>query len=199
MITETEICRLALDNIGAASIADITEESQEAMMCRRNYGPVRDQVLRDYPWRFARRKTRLAAVTLENIDIYRFAYAYQYPPDCLRAIEIERGLLSNAPIEFEVANANDAVGKIILTDESEAILSYTAKITNAAIFDPMFVMALCYRLAAQLALSLTKQPKMLDAMTQLYQQMIIAAGRADANEGHTAAVSHFDTFIDARG
>jgi len=197
-MTETEICRLALDHIGATSIAELSETSKEAQLCRRLYAPCRDQVLRDHAWNFALTHARLASVAIDDADLYRFAYAYVYPADCLRAIEIDRGGLDIDPIEFRILRMNAYQGRVVLTDQENAILIYIAQVTQTGQFDPMFAMALSYRLAAELAMPLTGKESIVQGMTQMYQQQINTAGRADAEEGHTRAQNRFTTFLDAR-
>lgn len=195
MTTETDICRLALDHIGAESIASLDESSPEAQYCRRLYPVCRDQVLRDYPWVFAERRKLLAVVTLN--DTYGFEYAYQYPPDCLRAISIHQDAAAD-PVPFKVINAGDATGKIILTDQEAAVLVYTFKCTNPGVFDSAFITALAYRLAADLAMPVTRKPVLAETMTRSYRMHIAAAGSADAMEGHEKKTNRFESFIEAR-
>jgi hypothetical protein len=196
MATDVEICQMALDHIGAKQINTLTDACQEARACRRLYPAARDQVLRDFPWDFAERRRALTLLTIPNL--YGYDYCYQYPPDCHQVREIYRSPLSLPPIEYKVAYPDDVTGKVILTNQDAAVLIYTFKVTNPALFDAGFTVALSWRLASDLAMPLTKSLKMQEAMLQIYMHNIAAAGRADALEGHADPVNHFNTFVEAR-
>ncbi len=196
MATDIEICQMALDHIGAKQINTLADACQEARACRRLYPTARDQVLRDFPWGFAERRKALTLLTVEHL--YGFDFCYQYPPDCHQVREIYRSPLSLPPIEYKVAYPDDTIGKVIFTNQDQAVLIYTYKVTNSQLFDAGFTAALTWRLAADLAMPLTKSLKMQDAMLQIYMHNIAAAGRADAAETRETPVAHFNTFIEAR-
>lgn len=196
-MTEADICRLALDHIGAKSITSLTELSTEAQVCNRLYPMCRDQVLRDYPWAFAQVHRTLAEITVTNK--FGFEYAYQYPTDCVRALYIYRVLMSASPIAFKVASGGPSVGKLIFTNQYQAELVYTFKCDNAYLYDDSFIAALSYRLASELVMPITKNAKLVTPMQQLYQAQISSAAVIDSQEGQMDAVNHFTTFTDARG
>lgn len=196
MATDIEICQMALDHIGAKQINSLNDACQEARACRRLYPIVRDQVLRDFPWGFSERRRALALLMVSNL--YGYTFCYQYPPDCHKVREIYRSPLSLPPIEYKVACLEDDIGKVILTDKENAVLIYTYKVTNPGLFDAGFTTALSWRLAADLAMPLTKSLAVQDAMLRIYMHNITAAGRADAAEEHMEPVNHFDSFIKAR-
>ena len=195
MANEIEICQMALDHIGARQINALTDQCAEARACRRLYGPARDQVLRDHPWGFAERRRRLVMVKPPNLHGY--TYAYEYPIDCFHAREIFRGAFLK-PIEFRVARLDEAYPKLILTNEPHAILIYTAHVTDADAFDSAFATALSWRLAADLAMPVTKTLAVQQAAMEIYSYHINSAGKNDAMEAHQDPVNHFTTFLDAR-
>lgn len=196
MATDIEICQMALDHIGAKQINSIDDSCQEARACRRLYSTARDQVLRDFPWNFAHRRASLALA--DTSGQFGYAYIYYYPADCHHAREIYRTPLALPPIEFVIACLDDAVGKVILTHQENAVLIYTYKAKNPQLFDAGFTAALSWRLASDLAMPLTKSLSMQEAMLKIYTYNITAAGRADAAEGRMNSANHFNSFIEAR-
>lgn len=195
MASEIGICQMALDHIGARQINSLTDQCQEARACSRLYASARDQVLRDHPWGFAERRRRLALLTPPNLHGY--LYAYEYPTDCFHAREIFAGAYLK-PIEFRVARLDEGYPKLILTNEPDAILIYTAHVTDADGFDSAFAAALSWRLAADLAMPLTKTLAVQQSAMEIYSYHINSAGKNDAAETHQDPINHFTTFLDAR-
>lgn len=196
MTSVLDICLMALDHIGASSIASLEEKSAEARACRRFFYTTRDQVLRDHAWGFAERRKFL---TMLNPDhSYGFDYAYEYPQDCLSAREIFRSPLDLPPIEFRVVRQDDGFPRMILCNEPSAILIYTAKISDCDGFDSAFIKALSWALAAELAMPLTKTLNVQEAALKVYAYHINMAGRCDTMEMHQDPVNHFNSFLEAR-
>lgn len=63
---EVEICNQALSLLGAAEITSLTANScKEDRLCNRFYAKLRDELLKKYPWNFARKET-----LLNRTDLY---------------------------------------------------------------------------------------------------------------------------------
>ena len=194
MPSEVSICNMALSRLGANRISALTEASREARECSLAFAQARDSVLRDHPWNFANRVQYLA---LTEDEPFGFAYAYAYPSDCLAARKIWQEVDTDTPIDFEVRQNDAATARVIVTDEADAALVYTARIENPNVWDAQFVDALVLRLATDLALPLTQNAQIQNAMAQLYQRTIFAAKTQDAKEGRTEPEST-SSFIFAR-
>lgn len=179
MASKIEICNMALANLGAALINQLTEGSPEARYCRLNFDHARDAVLRDHPWNFAARRESLALLSTTPRG---FAYAYQYPTDCVRALSIWKSIPTADPIPFEV-QAKSGGGKQINTDEADAVLEYTARVTEEGQYDDSFVDALAWRLAAAIAMPLTKSLPIMQAMMTVYENRMAQAAAMDGQEG----------------
>jgi hypothetical protein len=111
---------------------------------------VRDAVLRDHPWPFAKRRATLALVEEDPVD--EWGYSYRVPSDCVylrRLVSGTRIDTNDSEIEMELL-ADDA-GGLIYTDLDEAEAEYTARITETARFHPDFIMAVSFRLAGYIA------------------------------------------------
>lgn len=192
MATETEICVVALSNIGAKTIADMTEASEEARQCRIHLPLARDTLLQSYPWLFARRMQSLAAVA--SVWEERWEYTYVRPSDCLKPIRI-------VPVVDIASDTRDIGYGVseghIFANESPAKLEYTARLTDISRFPPLVQDALIWSLSARLAMSLTRDQSIRKDSYQIAAQAIEAAKVADANE-EQASYDFPSTFIEAR-
>lgn len=180
MTSQVSISRLALSHIGAGTISSLTEQTPQAVQCSLHFDEARKAALRSSKWGFATRYENLALLS----ETYgKWQYAYAYPTDCLEARHIVQPVEGGRPIKFEVAVNRDLDQKIILTNQDQAQLEYTADVTNPVLFDPMFVEAFAYRLAASLAMPLTRDLKNYNAMWTIFNTLMSGAMTHDANEG----------------
>lgn len=193
MATDVDICNLALTHIGAFPMTSLSEATPEAGYCNRLYPVARDTVLREHAWNFAAKTVALATVT----DTHpRYDYVYALPADCLVARKIIN-TLSDAKIDFEIFRNADDSAQRIATDQAEAELAYTAKTTNTLFFNPEFIDALSWRLAADLAMPIRGDLNAQQSAMNMYFSIIMKAQAVDANEG-SKGPSTTCAFLDAR-
>lgn len=201
MASVVDICNLALSNIRAGSINNLNEASLQAQICRLKYPAVRDQVLRDAPWQFAR---KLQALSLTNVDLFNWSYAYQYPSDCLKVRKLilnfeqySQGAggtsyydstyqLTPDPdqqIRYRIYN-EDGV-KLIAANEPELRAEYTVRVEDPNLYDAIFVQVLSHLLASEVAIPIVGADKgrqfRSDELT-IYQQYIDAGVATDMDE-----------------
>ena len=163
--TPEAICNLALGRVRATKITVLTEQSPSAIECNALYSDVRDHLLTLYSWGFAK-TTR--ALSLKAEVPTEWLYMFDYPSDCLRVhyiIPPESGKnivtgtgiatprIDYEPIPYEIATGDDG-SRRILTDYEDSYISYTKKVTNTTLFDPLFDQALAWALAIDLAIVL---------------------------------------------
>jgi len=196
MASQVQIAKLALQHIGDRyDISDITEEGVEAEQINLVFDDTRDELLRRYPWRFAKKYTSPAALSVTVPGLW--TYAYQYPSDAVQVRGITNGLgIDVAAIKFEVALLADDT-KVILTEEADAELFYTARVTDTSRFDPEFTMAFSFLLASRVCMALTGS---LDITSKLDQEVLRTMGHAaetDSSEGRTREAPEA-SWIDAR-
>ncbi|MBU4681207.1 hypothetical protein KC222_04175 [Cedecea davisae] len=182
MASVIEICNIALSRIGnSRSINSLTEQSKEAGACSLHYEACRDATLSDFPWPFATKRIALADTGNPPPD---WQYAYTYPPDCKRIIEIMvpgvRNPTAAMRIQY-VTGADDAgTGKLIYTDQPQAWLKYVAQVTDVNMFDDIFRDALAWRLAGEIAMQLTGARD--QGSMQMYSSTILSAGSRSLDE-----------------
>ena len=181
MASEVDICNLALSHIGTKStISALNEQSNEARQCNIHYAKARDFVLRVHSWGFA---DKTLALALLSDPPPNWLFKYQYPTDCVTGIEIlPEDKAVELPIPYKIGVSADLNSKVILTDREDAYFRYTARVTNATLFDDAFVQALSWYLASQLALPLTGDKAIRNEAARGYLIMSGQAETADLNE-----------------
>ena len=185
MTSQVQIAKLALQHIGDRfDISDLSDGSPEADQVSLVYDDARRELLRRFPWRFANKYSSPAQLVLASIPSY-WDYAYQYPSDAVRIIELVNPLGRDLPpLDFEVSLLSDDT-KVILTDQSEPQFRYTADISDPTRFDSLFIKALSYKLASEIAMPLTGEAGIMDAMVNASERYVGLAAEQDASEGRT--------------
>lgn len=178
--TAIKICNRALDMLGADPIASFDDATQIGRLCKRNYEPVRDAVLRAYPWVAAIRRAALNALPEAPAWGYAFQYALPEGPDplpCLRVLSVEtKGKAAAEDYRIE--------GRLILSDVGAPLrIVYIGQITDPTKYGPLLADAIAARLAAELAYPLTASTSLGQAMGQAYRDKLAEARAVDAQEG----------------
>lgn len=191
---KVEICNIALNHIGVATIERFDEASEPARVCRRCYDYVRQAVLRKFPWTFATRSVQLAA--LQDVPP-NWKYAYRYPADavCLRMMYNEH--FCGLPRDNQYKIVSDKQGKAIYTNIGNAWIEYTVDVTDADLYDAQFVEAFGWKLAAEIAYALTGKLDLTQMCIQAYNAYFAEASSTDADEEHLLD-SHIDRLAAAR-
>lgn len=190
-ISEVDICNIALMKVGAKPRIDsLVEDSDNARLCNTFYGPVRDAMLRSHPWNCAiHRRTITPLVDAPDSD---WDYQYQLPanPYCLRVLQV--GEMGD-DIEWVVE------GRRLLTNEGTSIkLKYIKRITDTNEFDPLLVDAIALSLAIKLAMPLSTDRQLVDALVKELELITLPLARTiDGQEGSIQTLG-VDTWMDAR-
>lgn len=207
MSSVVDLCNLALSNIRAGSINSLDESSLQAQACDLKYPVVRDFLLRSHKWNFNHFIKPLAVL---SEDVFNWSYTYQYPTDCLginRLIpDVEEFTQTDAAyrprhiedlystdltrqIKHEIAVVSGT--KVILANEPNLRLDYRARVEDPNLFDPLFVMALQWYLAAELAEPIIggdKSAGLRQTALAIYQQHVNNAEVEDTNEQYSEPV-----------
>lgn len=175
-ISEVGICNMALGKIGAEAIGALTEASDNARACNRFYEYVRDELLRRHPWNFAVNRATLAQ--LATAPAYGYDHAYQLPtsPYCLRVLELYEERDEGYDFLIE--------GRSLITDADTARIKYIARVTDPTYFDSSFVETLATRLAAEIAVKVTGESGIAEAMLKMAEVKFQEAVGNDGCEGH---------------
>lgn len=174
MASRTSICNIALARIGVSRRLNNvdTERSLEAQTMRTFIDEDIAYVLRDFPWPWATAYVNLSLVAgsaseMANAD---WRYSYRYPTDCMyaRRLVLEQlGRDNPNPPKWRIGR--DSQGKLIFTNEEDAVLEYTQRIDDVAEFDSMFVSQLAWKLGAGAAPSLSRVKNMAETCMSIYE------------------------------
>jgi len=150
MADDVQICNMGLARIQGEPIASLEpdEEGKAAALCRTLYVPLRDAVLRHHDWAWAAKRQVLSLLGAGSAYLSSYLYVYQLPADpyCLRPLV----LLDCADDYQELDVPFEVEGRTLFTNLAAAGLKYTARITDPALFDDLFIDALAWRLAANM-------------------------------------------------
>lgn len=182
--TVAGVCNLALGMVGQRQlIDDIDEESNEAQACKLYYSTARDECLAAFPWSFA---TKRAVLALSTETRTGWDLVYVAPTDLL--LDGRRFVWDGSrstPIDLRIPNAlelNDADdGYLLLTDEPDAELVYTAQLNTVALWSNAFVKAVAARLAVDLALMLPVKPELSERLEPRARLALAHAAARDGN------------------
>lgn len=180
--SEVKICNMALGRVGVSIFIDaLTEASQAATVCNLFYEPCRDRALVDGRFNFAKSRAVLADLGTPPTN---WAYRYALPSDCLDAQRIvspgSRNPLAKGRIPFELAEEGGA--RVLYTDQAQAELVYTKRVTNPNLFTPQFESALAWLLASEVGMPLSAAPNLSNNALKMYLSEISAAQAASLNE-----------------
>lgn len=181
-ISESSVCNLALARAGSTqTITTLLDGSNEANQCAIWYPQLRDTMLCEFPWPWARGYAPLSQVAGPEIDGQRanaeWLRAYRYPTDCLkiRALLPTQAASSSGaafpgdadewwlkpegrPYPYPYTLSQDETSRLILTDAVGygygLTCVYTRAVSDPAQFAADFADALAWRLAADLCSAL---------------------------------------------
>lgn len=178
---DTRACNLALRHLSVSkTIQNITtEQSEEASACRDFLDFAKEEVLRDFAHPFTTKTATLGLV--EEDPTTEYAYSYRYPSDCVMFRRIISGIRrENRQSKVHYRIAQDTTGKLIYTDEADAVCEYSALDTSLARWPIDLVMALALLMASYIAPSVTDGDpfKLGERAMKLY---ILSKTKAEAN------------------
>lgn len=173
-VSETSICNLAMQLLGAERITALDQASRNARSCNACYALLRDRELSRQAWRFAKRTAALAAsaTTPEDDD---FAAAYPLPSDFLRLIKPK----DRPDLDWEIVNHLGSPA-IVSNDGAPLKIQYVGEFTDPTKFHMTFVYALACAIAEHLAEELTQSNSKKADAQQKYRDWIAEAKKQNA-------------------
>lgn len=177
MASEVDICNIALAHLGdSATVASINppEGSAQSEHCARFYPVARDTLLEMHAWSFA---TRRSALALLDVAISQWKYIYAMPTNVVNVIavippdsvndysapayystdqygynapQINPAAAYYTPQDYSIETLSTGA-QVICTNQENAVLRYTQRVTDTTQFSPLFNMSLTWLLASMLA------------------------------------------------
>lgn len=162
--SQVKICNAALNRIGVHDyITDITDDTAEANACELHYENIRDTLLAEVDWQFARKRVTLTTEAGDPPD--EWDYQYQVPSDMIVARKITSGIRlerTDQKYPFRIEWNDTASKQLIYCDVEDAELQYTYRVTDVAQYPPWFSNVFAWRLAQELAMPLSKKAKLFE-------------------------------------
>ena len=184
MPSVVDICNEAMDLLGAATIASLTENSKEARLCNRRFDTVRDAVLRSHPWNVAVTRASLA----KDADAPAFGFASQFTlptsPYCLRVLSFWNTSVDNNVAAYDSNVMYKIEGRKVLSNEGSCKITYISRVTDTEQFDSLLSSAIAHRLASETAYAITGSNSVSQAMQAMYEARLREAKSVDAMEGY---------------
>ena len=171
MSSVVQICNSALNQLGAASITALTDNSKNARLCNERYATVRDAVFRSHPWNCLIKRQQLAQTT--NTPSYGFSYEFTLPSDCIRVLGIDA-----YSYDYKVE------GRKILCNEQSIKIIYISQITDPNEMDVLLRETISAGLASDIAYAITANLQVSKLMNEKYQYKLSEARHTDASEGY---------------
>lgn len=186
--SETDLFNSALGLVGANPIRFADDDSTSSKMCMRFYVPLRNGLFRSARWNFCERRAQLAQ--LATPPAFEFAYAYQLPADCVRVWEYNgAGVTTSSYLVYYQTGIRyqpmfKIEGRSLVSNDSQAYIVYSQKISNPAEWDPLFYQMVETWLASKLAAAIPKDmQKSAQLLNQAVQVLMPMALAADGQEG----------------
>ena len=184
--SDVDICNIALSRLGERnriqSLDSAADNTTAAVLCRENYALARDCVLEAAPWDFALVRTfALALVATDEEAAWKFIYAR--PADAAHLLNADDGTTG---VRYELQQpyvTGLREGQLVIYSNVQDLkLNYIARATDPSKWSGLFVNALAWRLASDLALPLTRQQKLQTLASAQYEQAIAEALAHTLNE-----------------
>ncbi len=165
---------MALNMLGMPSITSFEEENNSAGLCKQFFPILRDRTLRDHHWSFAATAVKLQAAADEIPFDPAYTYCCPMPGDLIRIT----GIQPDQPYR--------KAGNRIFIDNLPATLIYTRRVDDPTLFDETFCEALQYQLAAEIGMTNTRDPQLINFYRSEYERKLAVARSIDSGENRFA-------------
>lgn len=193
MTSQVDLCNMSLSHVHAGTtIQAIDEDTTESNACLTYYDMILRSMQRDHPFNFGNSYRTLA---LDGTAPSPWLYRYAYPTDCIRCLEIVDPAKGATPIKYDVYQEDGT--KFIVTNQPDAVLKYSAFISDPNRFDASFISAFTWILAYHIAGTITGSKSVKQDALTIATNMWASATANDANEGE-ADVDETPEWITAR-
>ena len=168
MSTAIDIASNALILIGDEPISSFDESGAGAKATANLYEQTRDTLLAEHPWTFAMKSQRLNLLSQEVDSLRYYKYAFQIPTDLIRLWSL-----------YPVGQNYEIQENILYCNQKELLANYVFSV-NESKFPPHFVKALEYRLASEIAISVTEDVSVSEVILSKYIAQIVRAKNIDS-------------------
>jgi hypothetical protein len=170
------ISNMALGHLGIGqAVTDLLATDDVSVTCNRWYTIARDSVLTSFAWPVASRKLTLGLVETDPDSADGdWGFSYRYPNTCLVARRIVGGGLP-VSVTIPFALGQDDTGRLVFTNEEDAVLECTAFYEDPGEFPDKFAEAVSWKLASLIAMPLTQDLAKADWCKNNYREWRLEA------------------------
>lgn len=144
--TKLGVMNMALGLVGVRMVTSVTENVPEAVQCNLYWDRARRSVLRDFPYRFAVRRSALTPIgSFPSVYDGEWTNCYTAPTDMLKVLSI--GTASDKQTRQAFSVEHLASGPAIFCNVANAQCTYTADVTDPSKWDEKFTAAMAAKLA----------------------------------------------------
>ena len=183
-MSAVQIVNRAIQKLGGKRITSLADDSTEARELNVGYADLRDAELRANRWKFAIKRTSLAADS--DDPAWGYDYAYSLPSDYLRMLEVQ----DDHDYRIEA-------GKILTDAGAPLYIRYVYRAEDPAQMDPLFRESLSARIAAEFCEKFTGSNTKIGAMMDWYKLTLAEARKINALEDPPEELRE-DSWITAR-
>jgi hypothetical protein len=171
--SEVMIASAAASLLDDYRLSSLDDDTPLARFMAREFGLVRDELLRMYPWSFARHRVALTPLSTAPIG---WAYGYALPADHIRS-----GTQTRAGSRDGISVPHEIEGHTLYSNFGPTFyFRYGRRITDASQFDPLFARALAAKLATYASTKVTGKMSLYQKCSAEYQQTMQMAAQADS-------------------
>lgn len=192
-----QICNRALAEAKQAPIDSLSENSESAKRFKLIYDDLRDELLAEFPWTFAKGVIELTA-SEEEVD--GFSYLYEMPAD---VVTIRKSFTDTAssnpdPVDYEKIVNTAGDGHLLGMAYEDAYVEVTKRVTDPDMWSPGFREGLILRIGSKLAHALTGDKRTGDELANQAEIKISEAKRFDGNQRKRTAATRTSSYVSAR-
>lgn len=184
-LSTTGIVNIALGKAQVTTrLTDLsTDTGKEAKRGRDIYEQTRDAMLRSHVWNFSKTRVELAEVTPDS-TLIGFDKAFALPADYLRTIAVSPVDADSARIKYKLETVieSSAYVRVLLTNSTTLFLRYVRQVTEIGLYDPLFIEAFTWMLAADFASSIEKSNSHAEFCMTEYRKKLAEARAANGVE-----------------
>ena len=189
--SEVDIANMALSWLGADRITAFDDNTTEANLVNLNYPRSRDTVLESREWTFAVK--RMTLTPDGDPPDFDFSQRFLIPAEVLRVLTVDRrNIVSPNELTFNFIEGEQQnwvrEGRYILANNDIVFVRAIIRIEDTQKFSESFVHAVAARLAADIAVAITRSRTLQQQMFALYDAKLQDAAATDGLQGRSKRI-----------
>lgn len=188
MSPDLTICNLALGHLGVPALTSgqlTANILPAAKACNLFFSSAVDDLFSEYKWPFADACISLNLSSTTSLLDDQWAYVYDYPTtNCSAVWDVynESTFDKKTEQDYETKYDADNAKRIICTDLEDALADITYPVTDTSLWNNKFKLALSYRLAAIMAISVGASAEKALALAQVADMQLSNTKRIGSSE-----------------